>query len=37
VTVISIDGLRVRVRDFEAVHRSPIIDVKPPPKGIGDR
>jgi tRNA-Thr(GGU) m(6)t(6)A37 methyltransferase TsaA len=37
VTVISIDGLRVRVRNLEAVHGTPIIDVKPPLMGIGER
>jgi tRNA (Thr-GGU) A37 N-methylase len=37
VTAISIDGLRVRVRDLEAVHGTPIIDVKPPLKGTGER
>ena len=37
VTVISIDGLRLRVRDLEALHGTPIIDVKPPLKGIDER
>jgi tRNA-Thr(GGU) m(6)t(6)A37 methyltransferase TsaA len=37
VTVISIDGLRVRVRDLEAVNRTPIIDVKPPLRTVGER
>ena len=29
VTIISIDGRRVRVRNLEAVDRTPILDVKP--------
>jgi tRNA-Thr(GGU) m(6)t(6)A37 methyltransferase TsaA len=29
VEVVSIDGSRVRVRDLEAVHGTPIVDVKP--------
>jgi tRNA-Thr(GGU) m(6)t(6)A37 methyltransferase TsaA len=37
VTVVSIDGLRLRVRDLEAVNGTPIIDVKPPLRGIGER
>jgi tRNA-Thr(GGU) m(6)t(6)A37 methyltransferase TsaA len=37
VTVISIDGLRLRVRDLEAVDGTPIIDVKPPLRGIRER
>jgi tRNA-Thr(GGU) m(6)t(6)A37 methyltransferase TsaA len=37
VTAISIDGLRICVRDLEAVHGTPIIDVKPPLKGTGER
>jgi tRNA-Thr(GGU) m(6)t(6)A37 methyltransferase TsaA len=37
VTVISIDGLRLRVRDLEALDGTPIIDVKPPLRGIRER
>jgi tRNA-Thr(GGU) m(6)t(6)A37 methyltransferase TsaA len=37
VTVTSIDGLRLRVRDLEAVDGTPIIDVKPPLRGIAER
>jgi tRNA-Thr(GGU) m(6)t(6)A37 methyltransferase TsaA len=37
VTVISIDGLRLQVRGLEAVDGTPIIDVKPPLRGIGER
>jgi tRNA-Thr(GGU) m(6)t(6)A37 methyltransferase TsaA len=37
VTVIAIDGLRMRVRDLEALHGTPIIDVKPPLGGIEER
>jgi tRNA-Thr(GGU) m(6)t(6)A37 methyltransferase TsaA len=29
VSIVAIDGLRVRVRDLEAVDGTPIIDVKP--------
>ena len=37
VTVIAIDGLRVHVRDLEAVDGTPIIDVKPPLRRIAER
>ena len=37
VTVISIEGLRLRVRNLEALNGTPIIDVKPPLGGIGER
>jgi tRNA-Thr(GGU) m(6)t(6)A37 methyltransferase TsaA len=29
VTIVSIDGARVRVSDLEALHGTPIVDVKP--------
>jgi tRNA-Thr(GGU) m(6)t(6)A37 methyltransferase TsaA len=29
VRIIDVDGLRVRVRDLEALDRTPIVDVKP--------
>jgi tRNA-Thr(GGU) m(6)t(6)A37 methyltransferase TsaA len=37
VPVVSIHGLRLRVRDLEAVNGTPIIDVKPPLTGIDER
>ena len=37
VTVTSIDGLRLQVRDLEAVDGTPIIDVKPPLRRTGER
>jgi tRNA-Thr(GGU) m(6)t(6)A37 methyltransferase TsaA len=37
VTVIAIDGPRLRVRDLEAVNGTPIIDVKPPLRRIEER
>ncbi len=37
VTVVRIDGVRVRVRGLEAVDGTPILDVKPPLRGIGER
>jgi tRNA-Thr(GGU) m(6)t(6)A37 methyltransferase TsaA len=37
VTVVSVDGLRVRVRDLEAVDGTPIVDVKPPLRAIDER
>ena len=37
VRVVSIDGLRVRVRDLEAIDGTPIIDVKPLLRTVGER
>jgi tRNA-Thr(GGU) m(6)t(6)A37 methyltransferase TsaA len=37
VPVIAVEGLRVRVRQLEAVDGTPIIDVKPPLGAIGER
>jgi tRNA-Thr(GGU) m(6)t(6)A37 methyltransferase TsaA len=37
VTVLSIDGLRVQVSDLEALDGTPVIDVKPVLRGIGER
>ncbi len=37
VTVMSVDGLRLRVRNLEALHGTPIIDVKPPLRRIEER
>lgn len=37
VVIVSIDGLRVRVRNLEAVDGTPVIDVKPVLGPIGER
>ena len=37
VTVVAIDGSRLRVHGLEALDGTPIIDVKPPLKGIEER
>jgi len=37
VTVLEVDGLRVRVRDLEALDGTPIVDVKPVLGPIGER
>ena len=37
VTVVSIDGIRLRVRDLEALDGTPIIDVKPLLRTIDER
>jgi len=37
VRVVSMDGLRLRVRDLEAVDGTPIVDVKPPLGDIDER
>ena len=37
VTVVSIDGIRLRVRDLEALNGTPIIDVKPLLRNIDER
>ena len=37
VTVLEIDGLRLRVRDLEALDGTPIVDVKPVLRGVGER
>ena len=37
VTVLAIEGLRLHVRDLEAVDGTPIIDVKPPLRTIPER
>ncbi len=37
VSVVAIDGLRLRVRDLEALDGTPIIDVKPVLRGIAER
>ena len=37
VTVVSIDGARLRVRDLEALDGTPIVDVKPLLRSIDER
>jgi tRNA-Thr(GGU) m(6)t(6)A37 methyltransferase TsaA len=37
VTVVEVDGLRLRVRDLEALDGTPILDVKPVLGDVGDR
>ena len=37
VTVVSIDGLRMRVRDLEALDGTPVVDVKPVLGSIAER
>jgi tRNA-Thr(GGU) m(6)t(6)A37 methyltransferase TsaA len=37
VTVVAVDGLRLRVRDLEALDGTPILDVKPPLGGVSER
>jgi tRNA-Thr(GGU) m(6)t(6)A37 methyltransferase TsaA len=37
VTVVAVDGLRVRVRPLEALDGTPIVDVKPPLRSIEER
>jgi tRNA-Thr(GGU) m(6)t(6)A37 methyltransferase TsaA len=37
VTVVAIDGVRLRVRDLEALDGTPILDVKPPLGSVGER
>ena len=37
VTVLEVDGLRLRVRDLEALDGTPVVDVKPVLGGIADR
>ncbi|HZB31759.1 MAG TPA: tRNA (N6-threonylcarbamoyladenosine(37)-N6)-methyltransferase TrmO [Streptosporangiaceae bacterium] len=37
VSIVSIDGTRVRVRDLEALDGTPIVDVKPVLDPVGDR
>jgi tRNA-Thr(GGU) m(6)t(6)A37 methyltransferase TsaA len=37
VTVVAVDGLRLRVRDLEALDGTPILDVKPPLRTIEER
>jgi tRNA-Thr(GGU) m(6)t(6)A37 methyltransferase TsaA len=37
VTVLEIDGLRVRVSDLEALDGTPVVDVKPPLRSVEER
>ena len=37
VTVVAIAGVRLRVRDLEALDGTPILDVKPPLRSIAER
>ena len=37
VTIVAIDGLRIRVSDMEALDGTPIIDVKPVLDAVTDR
>ena len=37
VTVLEVDGLRLRVRDLEALDGTPVVDVKPVLGGVGER
>jgi tRNA-Thr(GGU) m(6)t(6)A37 methyltransferase TsaA len=37
VTIVGVDGLRLRVRDLEAIDGTPILDVKPVLNRVGDR
>jgi tRNA-Thr(GGU) m(6)t(6)A37 methyltransferase TsaA len=37
VTIVAVDGLRIRVRDLEAVDGTPVIDIKPALERRGER
>ena len=37
VTVLAVDGLRLRVRDLEALDGTPVVDLKPVLGGVGER
>jgi tRNA-Thr(GGU) m(6)t(6)A37 methyltransferase TsaA len=37
VTVLAVDGLRVQVSDLEALDGTPVVDVKPVLRGVGER
>jgi tRNA-Thr(GGU) m(6)t(6)A37 methyltransferase TsaA len=37
VTVLAVDGLRVRVSDLEAIDGTPVVDVKPLLRSVGER
>jgi tRNA-Thr(GGU) m(6)t(6)A37 methyltransferase TsaA len=37
VTVLEVDGTRLRVRDLEAIDGTPVLDVKPVLRSVGER
>jgi tRNA-Thr(GGU) m(6)t(6)A37 methyltransferase TsaA len=37
VRIVSVDGLRMRVRDLEALDGTPVVDVKPVLRGVSER
>jgi tRNA (Thr-GGU) A37 N-methylase len=37
VQIVAIDDLRIRVRNLEALDRTPIVDVKPMLEPVGER
>jgi tRNA-Thr(GGU) m(6)t(6)A37 methyltransferase TsaA len=37
VTVLAVDGVRLRVRDLEAINGTPVLDLKPVLGGIAER
>jgi tRNA-Thr(GGU) m(6)t(6)A37 methyltransferase TsaA len=37
VTIVSIDGMRVRVRNLEALDATPVLDIKPVLGGVAER
>ena len=37
VTILAVDGTRVRVRDLEAIDGTPVLDVKPVLRTVGER
>ena len=37
VTVLEVDGLRLRVSDLEALNGTPVVDVKPPLRAVEER
>jgi tRNA-Thr(GGU) m(6)t(6)A37 methyltransferase TsaA len=37
VTVLEVDGLRLRVRNLEALHGTPVVDVKPLLRAVEER
>jgi tRNA (Thr-GGU) A37 N-methylase len=37
VTILEVDGLRIRVRDLEAIDGTPIVDIKPVLEPRGER
>jgi tRNA (Thr-GGU) A37 N-methylase len=37
VTILEVDGIRIRVRDLEAIDGTPIVDIKPVLEPRGER